>query len=58
MYFVKDWRPNRCTAVSYMTQYSMAARDDYKRCICDNFGAGEVDCALDEDAEPEPQPEP
>ena len=28
-----------------MTAYSIYARDDYKRCICDKFGAGEADCA-------------
>ena len=37
----------------------MAARDDYKRCVCDKFGQGEADCAFDESGPgPTPQPEP
>ena len=33
-----------CRPVETMTQYSMSARDDYKRCMCDKFGQGAVDC--------------
>lgn len=46
-----------CAPVEYQTQYSMAARDDYKRCVCDKFGRGEADCALDESG-PAPHPSP
>ena len=27
-----------------MTQYSIVAPDDYKRCVCDKHGQGEADC--------------
>ena len=27
-----------------MTQYSAAARDDYKRCVCDYWGSGAGSC--------------
>lgn len=58
MYYEQSWGgETACQVVSYMTQYSVAARDDYKRCVCDKFGAGEADCPLD-DGEPEPQPRP
>lgn len=40
MYFEKDWAgTGRCKLVSWMTQYSAAARDDYKRCVCDSWHA-------------------
>ena len=35
---------NTCTPVNYMTQYSIVAPDDYKRCVCDKHGQGEADC--------------
>jgi len=38
-----------CLPVSWMTEYSITTRDDYKRCICNRFGSGAVDCATDED---------
>ena len=45
LYFDKDWdHKKRCLAVEYMTQYSIIARDDYKRCVCDSYGDGETDC--------------
>ena len=31
-----------------MTQYSVVARDDYKRCVCDGWGDKENDCAKGE----------
>jgi len=34
----------------------MAARDDYKRCVCDKFGRGEADCGLADDLGPGPTP--
>ena len=44
-YFDKDWsNKNRCKVVSWMTQYSIYARDDYKRCVCDTYGRGKLDC--------------
>ena len=36
----------------------MSARDDYKRCICDIFGAGEADCPQSGEDAPEPEPIP
>ena len=27
-----------------MTQYSIVARDDYKRCVCDSMGGGAASC--------------
>ena len=35
---------NKCELVKYPTQYSLYDRDDYKRCICDNFGNPDTDC--------------
>ena len=34
----------KCEPVSWITKYSIYDKDDYKRCICDGFGAGEADC--------------
>ena len=31
-----------------MTQYSVVARDDYKRCVCDAWGDKENDCSKGE----------
>jgi len=45
----------QCKPASWETPYSMYARDDYKRCVCDMFGAGEADCPT---APPAPVPEP
>ena len=36
-----------------MTAYSITTRDDYKRCVCDNFGSGAADCATDHNAVPD-----
>lgn len=45
MYFDKDWSvAGRCKVVNWFTQYSSAARDDYKRCVCDLWGSGAQDC--------------
>jgi len=45
MYFDKSWSGGKaCGLVTWMTQYSATARDDYKRCVCDNWGSGEADC--------------
>ena len=44
-YWEQAWDGSiECRMVGYMTQWSVAARDDYKRCVCDRFGAGEADC--------------
>ena len=45
MYFDKDWSGgNKCKLVTWQTQYSSIARDDYKRCVCDVWGSGASDC--------------
>ena len=45
MFFDKDWSGGKkCKLVSWQTQYSSVARDDYKRCVCDNWGNGATDC--------------
>lgn len=36
--------PGECELVSWQTGYSMYARDDYKRCVCETWGTGEADC--------------
>ncbi len=45
MYFDKSWGvKNSCEVVTYMTAYSAVARDDYKRCVCDQWGEGAASC--------------
>ena len=45
-YWAQDWSGAiACQPATYQTQYSISARDDYKRCVCDLFGEGEADCA-------------
>ena len=34
-------RPNRCKLVNYEQRYSVYNEDDYKRCVCENWGDGE-----------------
>lgn len=34
----------------------MAARDDYKRCVCDKFGSGAADCPTADGPGPAPTP--
>jgi len=43
-YFDEGWSGIKCIPVKWQTPYSVNTRDDYKRCICDIFGAGEDDC--------------
>ena len=44
-YWAQAWSgATECRPATYQTAYSMSARDDYKRCICDLFGDGEADC--------------
>jgi chitodextrinase len=44
-YFTKEGaEENECKIVPWMTGYSMYARDDYKRCVCDSWGSGAADC--------------
>lgn len=38
-----------------MSPYSVYARDDYKRCVCEKWGEGADSCPLDDSA-PEPTP--
>ena len=49
-YFDKtdDTPDGTCSPVNYQTQYAITTRDDYKRCVCRNFGNGEEDCKFDE----------
>jgi len=59
MYLEQNWsQPNKCAPVGYMTQYSIVARDDYKRCVCDKFGSGEGDCPTADDGDVNPSPGP
>lgn len=40
-WFEQNWtEPNKCKVVSYVTGYSIFAENDYKRCVCDKFDAG------------------
>ena len=44
------WFPdtlNTCKAVSYETEFSIYNPDDYKRCVCWNWGDGPQDCPQD-----------
>lgn len=44
-YWFKKWNGEiACEPVGYQTAYSISARDDYKRCICELFGNGAADC--------------
>ena len=56
-YWDQDWSGDpKCKAVNWMTGYSIYARDDYKRCICDKFGSGEADCPSTGNPSPSPSP--
>lgn len=47
-YFDKDWsNTNKCKSVDYATEYSVYTPDDYKRCVCDSWGAGKTDCGFE-----------
>jgi len=47
-YWAQDWSgATACRPATYATAYSISARDDYKRCVCDLFGEGEADCPND-----------
>jgi len=59
-YWEQSWSGNvACVPVGYQTPFSITAKDDYKRCICDRFGEGAADCptagADDESQEPDNQ---
>jgi len=46
-YFDKDWsNKNKCKSVDYPTEYTIYTPEDYKRCVCDKWGAGEADCTF------------
>jgi hypothetical protein len=34
----------QCKLVTSQSKYSLYSQDDYKKCICKNFGVGETDC--------------
>ena len=40
----RHWEKNKCTLVNYETSFSAYNREDYKRCVCWNWGNGEEDC--------------
>jgi hypothetical protein len=42
---------NKCDVVTYVTDYNIYVKDDYKRCVCDSWGAGENDCEINSDDE-------
>jgi len=45
-YWVKDWaKESACAPSTWETPYSIYARDDYKRCVCVEYGEGAADCA-------------
>lgn len=68
MYFTAGNTYGTCKLATWATLYSAVARDDYKRCVCDNWGSGAGSCpkgAIDtsnqskgEEVEPQPAPEP
>jgi hypothetical protein len=44
-YFNQAWDGSAaCIPVKWQTGWTIYARDDYKRCVCDFFGDGEADC--------------
>lgn len=43
-YFRASTKQGECELVAGATPYSMYARDDYKRCVCETWGEGEADC--------------
>ena len=58
-YWEQSWQgATECRPVGYQTQYSMSARDDYKRCVCDKFGQGEASCPQADGSVPDPTPTP
>lgn len=49
-YFTGD----TCEIINTQTPYHVSTLDDYKRCICNNYGQGEPDCPLTSDPVPNP----
>jgi len=44
-YFHQAWDGSAaCIPVTWQTGWTIYARDDYKRCVCDFFGGGEAGC--------------
>jgi len=35
---------NKCKLVNYETEFSIYNSEDYKRCVCEYWGDGEIDC--------------
>jgi len=47
---VKDWsKTNTCKVVAWETDYNIYIADDYKRCVCDNWGTADNagECAME-----------
>jgi len=42
--FAKGGNIDECEVVRYVTQYSYFRNDDYKRCVCDSWAAGDDTC--------------
>ena len=58
MYFTKGDTANTCKFINTQTQWSAVARDDYKRCVCENWGNGASDCPQADSPAPGPEPSP
>ena len=46
-FWAKGWKStggNSCQLVHWHTQYSVLSKDDYKRCVCAEWGNGAEDC--------------
>jgi hypothetical protein len=43
-YIAPHWTDNKCYVVEWRTDYSVYNTNDYKRCVCDKWDAGNPDC--------------
>ena len=44
-YYTESWSVSgACQVVSWQTPYSVYAKEDYKRCVCEKWGSGEASC--------------
>lgn len=48
IYWKKGDEKGKCVLINKGTQYMLFAPDDYKRCVCDSWGRGEIDCAQED----------
>jgi len=49
-FYVQEWNgKTACQVVNWTTPYSIYIADDYKRCVCDNFGTADNagECAME-----------